>query len=50
MAAGVAVYSALPHTWVKIVWGLAAGAVVYLVGATFVTGSTIVVDGGRSLT
>jgi pteridine reductase len=27
-----------------------AGAVVYLVGATFVTGSTIMVDGGRSLT
>lgn len=27
-----------------------AGAVVYLVGATFVTGSTILVDGGRSLT
>ena len=30
VAAGVAVYSALPHTWVKIVWGLAAGAVAYL--------------------
>jgi pteridine reductase len=27
-----------------------AGAVVYLVGAGFVTGSTLFVDGGRSLT
>jgi nucleobase:cation symporter-1, NCS1 family len=29
VATGVAVYSALPHTWVKVVWGLVAGAVAY---------------------
>ena len=27
---GVAVYSAVPHTWLKIVWGIAAAAVAYL--------------------
>ena len=29
VATGVALYSALPHAWLKVVWGLAAGAVVY---------------------
>jgi NCS1 family nucleobase:cation symporter-1 len=29
VATGVAVYSALPHAWLKVVWGLAAGAVAY---------------------
>ena len=30
VAAGVAVYSAVPHAWLKVVWGLGAGAAVYL--------------------
>jgi NCS1 family nucleobase:cation symporter-1 len=29
VATGVAVYSALPHSWLKIVWGLAAAAAAY---------------------
>jgi NCS1 family nucleobase:cation symporter-1 len=29
VATGVAVYSALPHAWLKVVWGLAASAVAY---------------------
>jgi nucleobase:cation symporter-1, NCS1 family len=29
VATGVALYSALPHAWLKVVWGLAAGAVAY---------------------
>jgi nucleobase:cation symporter-1, NCS1 family len=30
VAVGVAVYSALPHDWLKIVWGVAVGAVAYV--------------------
>jgi purine-cytosine permease-like protein len=30
VAAGVVVYSALPHAWVKVVWGVAAAAAAYL--------------------
>jgi purine-cytosine permease-like protein len=30
VAAGVVVYSAVPHAWVKVVWGLAAAAAAYL--------------------
>jgi hypothetical protein len=30
VATGVAVYAALPHAWLKVVWGLAAGAVAYV--------------------
>jgi NCS1 family nucleobase:cation symporter-1 len=30
VAVGVAVYYALPHSWLKVVWGLAVGAVAYL--------------------
>ena len=30
VAAGAVVYSALPHAWLKVVWGFAAGAIVYL--------------------
>jgi purine-cytosine permease-like protein len=31
VATAVVVYSALPHAWLKVVWGLAVGAVAYLV-------------------
>jgi cytosine/uracil/thiamine/allantoin permease len=30
LAAGVAVYYAVPHSWVKAAWGAAVGAIVYL--------------------
>jgi len=30
VAAGAVVYSALPHAWLKVVWGFAAAAIVYL--------------------
>jgi NCS1 family nucleobase:cation symporter-1 len=30
VATGVAVYSAVPHAWLKVVWGLAASAVAYV--------------------
>jgi cytosine permease len=30
VALGVAVYYALPHAWLKVAWGLGAGAAVYL--------------------
>ena len=30
VAAGVAVYSAVPHAWLKVVWGLGAAAAVYV--------------------
>lgn len=30
VAAGAGVYSALPHAWLKVVWGLAAAAIAYL--------------------
>jgi cytosine permease len=30
VAAGVGAYSAVPHTWLKVVWGLAAAALVYV--------------------
>jgi NCS1 family nucleobase:cation symporter-1 len=30
VAGGVAVYYALPHAWLKVVWGIAAGGAVYL--------------------
>jgi cytosine permease len=30
MAAGVGAYSAVPHTWLKVVWGLAAAALAYI--------------------
>jgi cytosine permease len=33
IAAGVPVYYAVPHEWLKVVWGAAVGAVVYLVVA-----------------
>ena len=28
--AGVAIYYALPHAWLKVAWGLGAGAAIYL--------------------
>ena len=31
VAAGVAIYYALPHSWLKVVWGIGAGAAIYLV-------------------
>jgi NCS1 family nucleobase:cation symporter-1 len=31
VAGGVAVYYALPHSWLKVVWGVGAGAAIYLV-------------------
>jgi cytosine/uracil/thiamine/allantoin permease len=31
VVAGAGLYSALPHAWLKVVWGLAAGAIAYLV-------------------
>ena len=31
VAAGVGAYAAVPHTWVKVVWGLGAAALVYVV-------------------
>jgi NCS1 nucleoside transporter family len=31
VAGGVAVYYALPHSWVKVAWGVGAGAAIYLV-------------------
>ena len=31
IAAGVGVYYALPQAWLKIIWGIAVGAAVYLV-------------------
>jgi cytosine permease len=30
VAGGVAVYYALPHSWLKVVWGVGAGAAIYL--------------------
>jgi cytosine/uracil/thiamine/allantoin permease len=30
VAAGVAVYSAVPHAWVKVLWGVGVGALAYL--------------------
>jgi len=30
IAVGIAVYYAVPHSWVKAAWGAAVGAVVYL--------------------
>ena len=30
VATGVAVYSAVPHAWLKVVWGLGAAAGVYV--------------------
>ena len=30
VACGVAVFYALPHAWLKVVWGVGAGAGVYL--------------------
>lgn len=30
VAAGAGLYSALPHAWLKVVWGLGAGAITYL--------------------
>ena len=30
VVAGAGLYSALPHAWLKVVWGLAAGAIAYL--------------------
>jgi nucleobase:cation symporter-1, NCS1 family len=31
VGAGVGVYYALPHSWLKVVWGIAVGAIAYLV-------------------
>ena len=31
VAGGVAVYYALPHSWLKVAWGVGAGAAIYLV-------------------
>jgi threonine/homoserine/homoserine lactone efflux protein len=30
VAAGVAVYYALPHSWVKVLWGVGVAGLVYL--------------------
>jgi len=30
VAAGAGLYSALPHAWLKVVWGFGAGAIAYL--------------------